>query len=268
MATDYAATAEQYALDVDHGRQIAGRWVQLACRRHLDNLEQAKSDPSYPFYFDPGAAGRPCKFLELMPHIKGQWARNRQLIRLQPWQVFSVATPFGWLEKETDTRRFVTIYEEVARKNAKSTKAAGLALYMLSQDDEPGAEVISAATKKEQAKIVLDAARAMAKRSTEFRLRFGVEVLAHAINQPASLSTFKALDAEAKTQDGWSVSCAINDEVHAWPKRTLYDVIDTATGSRDQPMIINITTAGTNRAGVPDFKVSSTYLGIYTSPTH
>lgn len=254
---DHVAIARRYAEDAIAGRIVAGEFVRLACARQMRDLERAAAgDPSFPYFFDEEAGARACRFIELLRHVKGKWARRDpahprgQTIRLEPWQIFKRTTLFGWKRLDTGHRRFRTSYEEVARKNAKSTEAAGIGLYMAFVDDEPGAEVYAAATKKDQAKIVFGDAQTMARRSPEFRLRYGIEVFAHTIVQPSTGSMFKALDAKDSTQDGLNVHCVLNDEVHAQKTRGLYDVLHSAQSARDQPLEVNITTAGSNRAGV------------------
>jgi len=111
---DYVAIANKYARDVVDGRIDVCKWVKLACARHLRNLEQAAA--GWQYTFDPeltdkdGKTFRPvyriCRFAELMPHIKGEWAGRGDLIRLQPWQVFVLASIFGWIDVETLRRRF------------------------------------------------------------------------------------------------------------------------------------------------------------------
>src|SRR5690606_38345883 len=123
-------------------------------------------------------------------------------------------------------RRFRTVYIEVPRKNAKSTLSSGVALYMLTADGESGAEVYSAATTRQQAKIVFDDAQAMARKEERFRQRFGVEVGAHAVTVPAESSRFLALSADASTLDGLNVHCAVIDELHAHRTREVYDVVE------------------------------------------
>ena len=121
---------------------------------------------------------------------------------------------------------------------------------MLLMDGEIGAEVYSAATTRDQAKIVWADAKAMVKKEAELREELGVEALAHSIFQSRSGSKFQALSAEGNTLDGLNIHCAIIDELHAHRTRDVYDVLETATGSRSQPLLWNITTAGSNRAGI------------------
>src|SRR5690554_1796908 len=97
--------AEDYARAVVAGKILACKWIQLACKRHLDELERQK-DKSFPYQFDPAKAERVGKFLQLLPHTKGKWASKRELIKLEPWQLFSIAIPFGWVQKKDGARRF------------------------------------------------------------------------------------------------------------------------------------------------------------------
>ena len=93
-------------------------------------------------------------FIEKLPHIKGEWAKAGGRIVLQPWQIFILTTVFGWVHRETGLRRFRIVYIEVPRKNGKSTFSAGVGIYCTCADGEEGAEVYSAATTSDQAKIV------------------------------------------------------------------------------------------------------------------
>lgn len=250
-ARDYVSLALCYMEDVLDGTQVAGRLTRLACERQLRDLERAAAgDPGFPYVFDPAAAARICRFKESLPHIKGVWAQRRELITLEPWQVFKNTTLFGWRHAGDGTRRFRTAYEEVARKNAKSTEGAGSFLYLLCADGEPGAEVYCAATKKEQATVVFDTARNMALRSPALRARFGLEVQSYKMLVRAEDSVGRALDAKGSTQDGLNTHGLVNDELHAWKGRGLYEVLETSMGSRAQPLAINITTAGHDRSGI------------------
>lgn len=245
--TDFSAIARQYAEDVVNGDIIASHLTITACQRHLNDLAAQESE-AYLYYFDTDAADRACRFISKMPHIKGKWAGKP--IDLEPWQVFIIASVFGWLHKATGLRRFRTAYIEVPRKNAKSTLSSGIGLYMAFMDGEGGAEVYSAATTRDQARIVFRDAQAMARKSQRFLASQGVQVLAHNINQLSSASKFEALSAEGNSLDGLNVHCGIIDELHAHKTRDVFDVIETATGAREQSLLWLITTAGSNRAGI------------------
>lgn len=245
----YVEAAMSYARAVAEGQILACKWVKLACVRQLQDLERATSG-EWPWIFDADKAARPCEFIELLPHIKGKWARERRLIELESWQCFIITTVFGWVHRETSLRRFKEGYTEVPRKNAKSTLSSGLALYMLSADGEHGAEVYSAATTRDQARIVFDDAKAMAERTTGLREHLGVAIMQHSITVAHRASKFTPLAAEGSTLDGLNVHFAVIDELHAHKTRAVYDVIDTARGAREQSLLWNITTAGTDRSGI------------------
>lgn len=250
MGTDQARTYSDRCLSYAHavldGSIPACKWTKAAARRHLDDLERNDGE----FYWDRGAVEHVCTFVEALPQIKGEWARRREYIVLEDWQVFILAVVFGWKRSSDDARRFRIAYIEVARKNGKSTLLAAIALYLLSADREMGAEVYSLATTRDQAAIVFSTAKQMALREPDFRESFGVEVNAHNLWIEESGSKMQALSADGSVLDGLNISGAIVDELHAHPTREVWDVVETATGSRVQPLIGTITTAGTNRAGI------------------
>ncbi|MCA8229244.1 terminase large subunit [Burkholderia vietnamiensis] len=246
----FVDTANQYIDDVLAGRIVACKWVKLACERQRRDLARAEmGDPEFPYRFDNDAATRICEFIELLPHTKGRWARTRQSIKLEPWQAFILTTVFGWLHDDSGLRRFRRAYEEVARKNAKSTKSSGIALYLFAADGEPGAEVYSAATTRDQAKIVFDDARAMALREPDMCAALGVEILQHQLLTDDG-SKFLPLSAEGSTLDGLNVHGGVIDELHAHKTRAVFDVIDSGTGARDQSLLWLITTAGSDLTGI------------------
>lgn len=248
---DHVAEAIEYAQEVVAGLIPACKWVKAACRRQLDDLERWKNDPTWLYDWRPELADRVIRFKELMPHVKdGSTWRAGEPIHLERWQKFKHACVFGWVRKDDGRRRFRTVYEEIPRKNAKTTDLATTGLYMLTAEGEQGAEIYSAATKEEQARIVFDIAKQMARLEPEFRKRFGVEIFRKAITVRESASTFVPLAADADSLDGLNTSCALIDELHAHKTRAVHDVIDSSTGSRRQPLIWKITTAGSNRAGV------------------
>jgi phage terminase large subunit-like protein len=257
-ARDYDAIALQYARDVVEGREIACTLTIAACQRQINDLARAET-PGFPFRWEPARGTRLCRMAELMPHIKGRW--SSKTIVLQPWQVFVYMVVFSWvwstaaaadpeLRAKDGTRRFRTSYEEVARKNAKSTKSAIVGLFMLGPDGEDGAECYSAATTKDQARIVWDVSKGMARRTPAYCDRYGIDILAHSLVCQESESFFKALSSDDNSLDGLNPHLAIIDELHAHKTRGVYDVLETATGSRQQSLLWIITTAGTNRAGI------------------
>ena len=243
---DYVAMANEYASAVIDGEIPACKWVRQACARQREDLARA----DWPWHFDAERASHVCRFIELLPHVKGEWARGRGTIVLGPWQCFVLTTVFGWVDDQ-GRRRFKKAYTEIPRKNAKSTISSGVGLYLLTADDEPGAEVYSAATTRDQAKIVWGDARSMTAASPLFRRRFGVETGAHAIYVPEGNSAFKPLSRDqGGNLDGLNLHGGIVDEFHGHKDRAIWDVLVTAMGARAQPLLWAITTAGFDRAGI------------------
>jgi phage terminase large subunit-like protein len=197
-------------------------------------------------WFDELAAAHAVGFFETMlVHTKGEWAGEHFV--LQPWQRSIVRDVFGW-KRADGTRRYRRVYIEVPRKNGKSTLAAGLALYLLYADGEPGAEVYSAAADRDQAAIVFEQAKAMVE--LEPTLRAVSEIYRRSIVFTREGRSYKVLSADAPTKHGLNAHGIIFDELHAQPGRELWDVLTTSIGARRQPIVVAITTAGWDRNSV------------------
>jgi phage terminase large subunit-like protein len=244
---NYVEIAKQYANDIINDRIVSNKWTKLACERFVRDLK----NESLPFYINEDKAAHVCFFMENLKHYQGPKA-NQDLF-LEPWQVFVLVNLFGWLHKDgpkKGKRRFRKSYVELGRGNGKSFLASGLALYMLAADGEEGSEVYSAATTREQARIVFDDARHVAfKMPAGLASRIGISVHAHSITAKKA-SRFKPLSAEAGSLDGLKIHFAVVDELHAHKTREVWDVLLTGLGKRDQSMIFAITTAGFDLSGI------------------
>ncbi len=226
---------------------------RLVYARHRRDIERV-ADPNYPFYFDDLAADRAVRFIErFCRHSKGRWAG--QLFKLLRWQNFIVRSLFGWKHKSDDRRRFKVAFVQVARKQGKSTLAAAIALLLTIADHEAGAEVYSASTKRDQSKIVFDEAARMVRKAPEL-LKF-CDVIGgkpHSRTNNISVerlgSKFEPLSADSDTQDGLNIHGAILDELHQWKDPDMYDVLETGTGARVQPLLFGVTTPGTGQLGI------------------
>lgn len=232
------AIVEQYMSDVLDGTVPACQYVTLAVKRHLHDLDTASERG---LMFDPAAAERIIEFTQLLKQSKGKWAGKQ--LKLEPWQIFIKWVLFGW--KNIDgTRRFRTAYQEVARKNGKSTDIATVGLYGLGFDGEGGAEVYSIATKEDQARITLNEGRSMTKKSVNLGGLAAVHKKTISIDDQDAV--WMALGRDSDKQDGLNPHMVLVDEFHAHPDRSLVDVMDSAIGSRLQPLVYIITTAGFN----------------------
>jgi phage terminase large subunit-like protein len=244
--SDFAKVATDYARDVVAGRVLACGYVRKAARRHLDGLKSQRSK-AYPYKLDGVKADKVCRFVQLLPHVKGKWARSHETIRLEPWQVFILVNVFGWVRKADGLRRYRRVYVEVPRKNAKSTLTAAVANFMLVADGEHGAEVYSGATTEKQAWEVFGPARLMVTGTPALRDHFGVTVGAKNLHAIATASKFEPII--GKPGDGASPSFAVTDEYHEHATSDQYDTMLTGMGAREQPIAWVITTAGSDTAG-------------------
>ena len=240
--SSYLAIAVAYAEQAakDRGKKF-GRHMRLAAKRFLKDLDRAR-DPGCPFEMSEWHVDDVCSFIELLPHVEGQWSTTT--IGLEPWQVFILANVFGFRRRSNGARRFNTAYIEVARKNAKSTLSSGIALYCLSEEGETGPQVKTAATTGDQARIVFDVASKMASASTQYLEARGVEVWKNAVTCAETGGNMKPINAKASTQDGLNPHLTIIDELHAHKDRKLFDVLRSAQGARSNPLSWYITTAG------------------------
>ena len=234
-----------YAKSVVSGEIVACRWVRLACQRHLNDLKRSRKK-DYLYKFDLKRAGAICYFIELLPHIDGNW--GSPTIVLEPWQKFWLGCIYGWVRKRDGIRRFTKAYISVPRKNAKTTALAGVGLYGLTCDGEPGAQVYNGANKLEQAMLLFEPARLMVEARKELFKKLGVRI------QGAKCLFVNKTNARwrpvsKKPGDGGGAHLFIQDEFHEALSSILTDAMVQGQGARRQPLAVFITTAGTNLAG-------------------
>lgn len=181
-----------------------------------------------------------------LTHVKGELAG--QPLVLAPWQIADIVKPLFDTRTSDGMRAIRTCYVEVPRKNAKSTLGAGLALYLLFADDEPGAEIVSAAADRDQAAIVFDIAKSMVEASPILSAMAKIYRREIVVPSPTGESIYKVISSEAYSKHGYNLHGAIIDEVHAHQDDgELYGVLTKGMGSRRQPVTFAITTAGHDR---------------------
>lgn len=164
-----------------------------------------------------------------------------------PWEEAIVRALFGTLLAD-GRRQFRRAYIEVPKKNGKSALAAGIALYLLLGEDEPGAEIYSAAADRDQAALVFNVARDMVAASPA--LAEHVHVYRNSIVRPATAGSYRVLSADVPTKHGINAHGIVFDELHAQQKRDLWDTLIPATAARRQPLTVAITTAGYDRTSI------------------
>jgi phage terminase large subunit-like protein len=235
----------EYARKIVSGEIIACMWVRRAAERHLKDLDRSKH-PKYPYRFDLNRGGAICYFLELCPHIDGNW--GSETIVLELWQKFIWGSVFGWVRKKDALRRFLEAYVSVPRKNAKTTMLAGVNLYGLTCDNEPGAQIYNGANKLEQAMLLFEPARLMVEKRPEIFKRLGVEVRgAKCLFVKKTNSRWRPVS--RKPGDGGGAHFFTQDEYHEATSAALTEAMVQGQGARKQPLAVFITTSGTNLAG-------------------
>lgn len=245
--TDYVLIAIGYAENAVSDRRgtYHGKWIRLAAKRFLKDLKRAQQ-PNAPFTFSPGRATHACQFIEQLPHVEGSW--DSTTIVLQPFQIFCVVQLFGF-RNPAGGRRFTTLLFAIARKNAKSTLAAAILLYVFCCETEPGPQIYSAATTGRQARIVWGIARQMVQRLSGLRSAFELEAFANAIIRYETGGTFSPINSKASTQDGLNPSALSLDELHAHKTHDLKNVLMSAAGARKNKLFLFTTTEGYETPG-------------------
>jgi phage terminase large subunit-like protein len=222
--------------------------------------------------FDVERVDRVIRAFTKLQHTQGKWA-GRPLVP-DLWQVAYILAPvFGWTRYDPDAAKWVRIirelYVDIPRKNGKSTLIGGIAVYMLAADGEPGAQCLTAATSKEQAGFVFAPVKAMVEKAPA--LRGHVQPLASSIIHQRTGSYFKPIANVADAQHGANIHLGAVDELHIHKKPDLVEVIETGMGSRDQPLLVMITTADDGKPNTiynrKRDKIEKVARGTLKSPT-
>lgn len=229
-----------YAESIVRGDLPAGKYHKLGCARHLRDMARART-PEFPYYLDLAKAERFFRFAEQLKHYKGKWAG--EYIRLEPWQKYVTGSQFGWTHTDTGLRRFRTWFNQIPRKNGKTLIGSVTLLYLSFFDGEPGAEGYSVATKRDQSKISFNDCRRLVL-SSGLKSRISVQVAN--LHRDDTASKLEPLGADHDSTDGLNPNVVLVDEMHAMKDRGMLDVMETATGAREQPVINQITTFGDN----------------------
>jgi len=232
-----------YITGVLDGSVPACEFIKQAVQRHERDLHRAAiGDASFDgSYFDHEAGQKVIDFCEILKPSKGEWAN--QPLRLLPWQQWLIYDLFGWKRKD-GFRRYSMAYIEIPRKNGKTTLLAAIGLYMVFADDEPGAEVYSFATTRDQARQIFDEAVAMVDNSLKKYIERVGSKIVNELRVASSKSKFKPLAADSSKLDGLNTHCGLGDELHEHHDKSVWEKVKTSTGSRRQSLLIGITTAG------------------------
>jgi len=239
----------KYIRDVLSGKQIVGKLARGAVERHVKDLER-QGEPGFPYHFDPACAKRAITFAEGLTHTKGIWADKSKgdiHLKLEPWQQFIFSSIFGW-RKADGCRRFTKAYINCAMKNGKTVKAAVIANYCFFVDEpkETAPEVYFSAVKRDQSKIAWGEAERQIQGNPHLRARAKIYRQTSTVVIPGVPGAqMKPLGKDSGfSEDGLSPSCSIIDEYHAMADNSALEVMLSGMGSRAQPLLLIISTAG------------------------
>jgi phage terminase large subunit-like protein len=237
----------EYWDKIESGEEVVSDKVRRVYKKLVADMKNESSVYEY----SEEKANHAIEFVEkFCKHSKGNMGGKPFILEL--WQKAMTAALFGFVHKIDGIRKYREFMLIVARKNGKSAWGSAVALYMLTADGEPGPEVVSAATKKDQAKIVWLESKRMVKKSPVLRKR--IRSLVAELISDFNDGSFKPLSSDSNTLDGLNVHCSVIDELHAIEDKNLYDVIVDGMTAREQPLSIITTTAGTVREGIFDIK--------------
>lgn len=260
--------AERYADDVLSGRVVTGRLIRLACERFKADLKNEA------FVWDVSAATKPINLTEkYLRHWEGSW-RGKPII-LELWQNFIIQQVFGWKLKSNGRRRVRSAYVQIARKNAKTTKAAVIAIFHLVADDENTPQILVGANNEDQAKICVNCAGRIIENSPEllevegdslklFKYNEKIHTIAHKERN----GLIDAMSKNPETKDGFNPSLGIIDEYHEADNDKLLNVIESGQGARPEPLMFCITTAGFDKSGPCYSKLRKASIEVLEGQSH
>ena len=234
-----------YYQQIKDGSVTVGKWIRMLYERIIGDLEDKV------YFFDQKKADKVIRFIETFcHHSKGKFAPAT--IRLEPWQKSQLSAIFGLVDGNGN-RQYREVLDVLGRKCGKSLLASGIAEYMVFADGEPGADTYFIAPKLDQADIVWscfvrsiegepDLNKLTRKRKSDLYIA-------------ATNTSIKKIPFAEKTSDGFNPHLTVCDELAAWVGNAglkQYDVITSALGARDQPLVFSITTANYVSDGIYD----------------
>ena len=236
--------AERYCEDVVEGRIVACEKIKKVCSSLLPRYRSGYKCWRY----DPEKASRPVRFIEKFCCLpEGKPGTH---FVMEPFQMFAIETVFGFVD-DNGFRQFRELLLIISRKCGKTSLMAGLNLYMLTKDGEMAPQCYSAATSKDQASLLYGSTLRMLAQSPQLskRIRKGTVTSRSqdGIICDFNQGYFTPLSSQTRHLDGLNVHYAVVDEVAAITNRDIYDLLKQATPSRDQPLIVEISTNGFER---------------------
>ena len=234
----------EYWMAIEKGEEVVSQKIKILYRKLVRDINNPDE-----FFYSNKRANHILEFAEnYCRHSKGKQGGKRVVLEL--WEKAHLAAIFGFIDINGN-RKYRQSLLIVGKKNGKSLLASIVGLYLMVADNEPGAEIYSVATKKDQAKIIWGESKRMVKKSPT--LKQAIKPLVAEMNADFNDAVFKPLASDSDTLDGLNVHGGLMDEIHQWKNgRALYDIIADGTTAREQPLIYITSTAGTIREDIYD----------------
>lgn len=246
---DHVEIAQRFEEEVLSGRLNVGSLFRKAIERQRWDLTRT-SGVDFPFIFEPDRGAKLCRFIEtFLVHVEGAEDLVGTPLLLADFQVWMLVVAFGWVQPGTKRPRFRRIVAFMPSGSGKSTLSAGIAAYYLCVD-KGSSTIVTAATSRDQARLVFDWSRRMLLNAPALLERFGVVVEEHLVKRPATGSVYKPLSREARAAEGKLPRLTIVDEVHVHPDRELWDNLRKTGAKRPDSVLLAISTAGNDTTGI------------------
>lgn len=243
---------DSYNPILEYWEQIQNKEVAV-CNKLYRTYKKVIDDLNSPgeFFYSTKRGNHIIEFIEnYCRHSKGKMGGKPVILEL--WEKAMLATIFGFVNIE-GVRKYQFAELIIGKKNGKSLLSSCVGLYLQVGDGEPGPEVYSLATKRDQAKIIWLESKRMVKKSPTLRKR--IRALVAEMDSDFNDGVFKPLASDSDSLDGLNVHGALMDEIHQWKNgKALYDIIADGITAREQPLIFVTTTAGTVREDIYDMK--------------
>lgn len=236
----------EYWQRIEQGEQVSAK-----IRAVYQKLNRDLTANDTEWYYSPQRANRVIEFFEnYLHHSKGKFGGKP--VELELWEKAMLAAAFGFVDIEGN-RKYREVLLIVGKKNGKSLIASGVGLYLMTADNEPGAEIYAVANTREQAKIIWTESKRMVAKSPALRKR--VKRLVGELSSNINDSVFRPLASDSDNLDGLNVQGALMDEIHQWKNgKALFDIVADGVSAREQPMIFITSTAGVIREDIYDMK--------------
>lgn len=219
-----------------------GEDARLAFKRHLDDLKRS-TKKDFPYQFD---AEKAADIIELANKLTIAEGDGTEIFTCYGFQEFILGSLFGWVNKETGKRRFTDSYIQIARQQGKSVLNAILGIKCSNFSNYNYAQIYCAATKTEQARIVLNEIVKFINADTDLNELFKVKDYKSEVVAKITGATIKALGRDTKSIDGFRPYLGIVDEYHAHKDNQMYKLLKGGTRRLKEHLISVITTAGFN----------------------